>query len=289
MDYGSGPKTLALALGSLPGRDVYIDHTDWRGPIKWSPSGMRAVVGERHGAVYLIELLGTLRKVVDGATSTWGWLGDDSVGTVRQITVAAGVRTILEKVELSTGRSDQRDVPTGVVMGDFSPDGRFMVYAEPGPQSPTALLLMDMASLETRTLGLGARSHGWTKDGRLLVLRDEGVRHIAQLIDPVDLRVTLLMSDVRDAVASPGSAHVAVIDTGGSVWTFHIGAESRQRAGIIPTGELLSVSDTGDFVSFSQRTNRSPASELVRTFVLDLTTGHALAACDEGCSDLTLR
>jgi hypothetical protein len=288
-DYSSGPKTLALALGSLPGRDIFSDHTDWLGPINWSPSRERALVGERHGAVYVVDPAGALRKLVDGATSTWGWLREDSVGTVRQITGSAGTRTVLQTIQPSTGQSSQRDLPSGVVMGDFSPDGRFMVYVEPGPQSPTRSLLLDLTSLQLRPLTPGARPRGWAKDGRLLVLRGEGTERTAELLDPVDLRVSVLMTSIRDAIASPASTHVALIDGGGSAWTSKGGAAPERRSGAIPIGELLSVSDSGDVVSYSRRTSRSPAPESVRTFVLLLTIGQAIAACEEGCSDLVLR
>lgn len=288
-DYDAGPKILSLARGSLPGRDLATDHTDWKGPIRWSPSGTRALIAERHGAVYLVDLAGTLRKIADGATSSWGWLADDAVGTVRQISLTAGTRTVLQRINLSTGRLDEQEVPNGVVMGDFSPDGRLMVYVEPGPHGPAPALLLDLTSLQTRSLGSGIRPRGWTKDGRLVVLHEDGAHRTAELVDPIDLRMSPMMSSVRDAIASPASTHVVVVDDRGSAWTFQAGVGPQRRAGTISDGELLSVSPAGDVVSYSQRTSRPQSPDNVRTFLLFTARSEVVAACEEGCGDLVLR
>ena len=288
-DYDAGPKTLALALASLPGRDLFADRSDWTGPIKWSPSGAHALIAERHGGVYVFDPAGPLRKVADNATSTWGWIGDAAVGTVRQLGGGAGLRNVLEKVELSSSRLSERPVPAGVVMGEFSADGRFLAYTEPGPHSPTPSFLLDVTTLETRTLGLGARPRGWLKDGRLLVLRDEGSTSSAELINPIDLKTARLLSPALDAIASPGSDYVAVVGGTRSIWTFQGGA-ALERGMDMPEGAaLLSISATGDLVSYSQRISRFPSGDRARTGVLLLGFGRVIPACDEGCSELALR
>ena len=253
----------------------------WVSTGPWSPDGTAVVAADRTGQTYVIWPDNSLTKL-QGATTTWTWLDDGSLGAVA---TSNGLELI--RVDARTGTVLKRDPIKGDgAQPTVSPTGDWGAYSTSSPDAPGQAI----TASKSVAIASGPLTHpaGWLPDGRFVFSRLAAVSTV-EARDPARPDATVLgrFSSPIQALAVPSSPVVVVHELRPSQLSTLRGTVQR----LVPLQSAFAAGDTLEGISRDGRTmtfsgGNAPVGTLTGT--IDLETGAFMYMCNTGCWKLVV-
>lgn len=288
-----GRLQLVAAEARFPGRVMHPDLTWWGANIpRWSPDGSQVLLRDRDSTVYVGSVTSGFQSLPVGRLGPWDWISTTEIATIHQRGGGgAPLENTFVRADVRTGRiTHERQVPLGVTMsGTFSPDGKWLVYAQVGPHRPMPTYSFELATQRQIVLSDAAVPAGWVADGRAVLSGDDGV---VESVAPDGQRRERIFTGASRALAEPHTNVVVVIARDQGVWTVRSGASPIRTPIVAPAEgfQLHSLSQDADWASFTQSLPRPfPDIGSAKAGVLHFQSGRITYACDRDCQWLAIR
>ena len=288
-----GRLQIVAAEGRFPGRVMHPDLTWWgANPPRWSPDGRQVLLRDRDTTVYIGTIGAGFQPLAVGRVSGWEWISATEIASVHQRGGGgAPLENVFVRADARTGRViEERLLPLSVTMsGTFSPDGKWLVYAQAGPHRPMPTYSIELATQRQVTLSDGAIPAGWVADGRAVISRDDGV---IELVAPDGQRREVLFTGAAAALGEPHTNAVLVVDREKRVWVAKSGTSPVRSTVVMPADgfQLHSLSADAEWASFTQPIPRPfPQIGSWRAGVVHVPSGRFEYACERDCMWLAIR
>jgi hypothetical protein len=283
---GASGQQLVAANGSFPGTPIHPELALAGGvPPRWSPDGTRALVRDRDRRTFLYATDGSLRDLVLDPQGSWRWLTNTEVASIHQpagYSVANAI-TVFVRADATTGQVlSTIQVPNQVQDGEFSPDGRWVAFFQPGPDRPAPSFTFELASQRLVKLTDGGLPRGWLPDGRVVLWLDSGG---VELTQPDGTGRQRIFEGASTALADPRSSAIIVFSPAGMSRVTPGQPPSPVPASAAFRGAPLTISGDGSVLSFDEPLQGSSS----RAGIVNLITGDVTYACDLDCRWLAIR
>lgn len=288
-----GRLQIVAAEARFPGRVMHPDLTWWGANVpRWSPDGRRVLLRDRDNTVYIGTVGVGFQPLAVGRVSGWEWISPSEIATVHQRGGGGSpLENVFVRVDAQTGRViHEQQVSLGVTMsGTFSPDGKWLVYAQPGPHRPMPTYSFEFATQRQVVLSDAAVPAGWVADGRAVLSRDDGT---IELLAPDGQRREALFSGAATALAEPHTNVVVIVDREKRVWMAKSGTPAVRSPVVMPADgfRFHTLSADGEWASFTEPIPRPfPQIGSERAGVVHLPSGRIQYACERDCQWLAIR
>ena len=288
-----GRLQIVAAEARFPGRVMHPDLTWWGANIpRWSPDARRVLLRDRDLTVYIGTIGAGFQPLAVTRLGNWEWISPSEIASVHQRGGGgAPLDNVFVRADARTGRIiDEQQVPLGVTMsGTFSPDGKWLVYAQTGPHRPMPTYSFELGTQRQVVLSDGAVPAGWVADGRAVLSRDDGT---IELLAPDGQRRETIFTGAATALAEPHTNVILVVDREKRVWMARSGTPAVPSPVVMPANGLQfhTLSADGEWASFTEPIPRSfPEIGSQRAGVVHLPSGRIQYACERDCQWLAIR
>lgn len=288
-----GRLQIVAAEARFPGRVMHPHLTWWGANIpRWSPDGRRVLLRDRDNTVYIGTIGAGFQPLAVGRLGSWEWISPSEIASVHQRGGGgAPLENVFVRADAQTGRViDEQQVPLGVTMsGTFSPDGKWLVYAQAGPHRPMPTYSFEFGTQRQVVLSDAATPAGWVADGRAVLSRDDGT---IELLGPDGQRRETIFTGAATALAEPHTNVILIVDREKRVWMGKSGSPAVRSPVVMPANGLQfhTLSADGEWASFTEPMPRPfPEIGSQRAGVVHLPSGRIHYACERDCQWLAIR